>query len=91
MQTPVTDHATPAHSLERVITRLAAANSDGDKELEIYQEALSAALDALKDRPSAQASIARAIKAALGSDVDDIAYQDHEHEISALNAYCALS
>ncbi|KZX73937.1 hypothetical protein A3715_20165 [Oleiphilus sp. HI0009] len=64
--------------LDIVIARLAMANGSGDKELDVFQNALQAALNALEGNKAALSNVAKAVVVALGSDIDDEPYRDSE-------------
>jgi hypothetical protein len=76
------------HDLNIVITRLAMANGSGDKELEVFQNALAAALQELEGNITALAKVAHSVIDTLGSDIDDDPYKDSE-DLNCLKEHCA--
>lgn len=75
------------NNLDIVITRLAMKNGSGDKELEVFQNALGIALQELKGNETALAKVAQSVINTLGSDVDDEPYKDSD-DLNHLKKYC---
>jgi hypothetical protein len=80
-----------SNSLDSVILRLAMACESGDKELEVLTDALSTAIDQLKNNPVALSRVAQAAQDALGDDLDDIAFSCSQTDIHDLDAFCQYS
>lgn len=74
-------------SLDSVIMRLAMTCDSDDKELNVLSEALSAALECIKDNEVALAAVAKAVKDELGDTVEDISFVDSEGDIRDLESY----
>jgi len=74
-------------SLDVVITRLAMACESGDKELEVFRDALETAIEHLKDDANAMAEVAKSVRDCLeDSDLSESAQDLHD-----LNVYCKAS
>ena len=80
----------PSTDLETLISGLALAHCDGDKELEVMQIALSVAIEHLAHSPVALKDIALKVRGVLNNDVSDPCYEECAEDITELNAYCAL-
>lgn len=76
-----------ASNLDIVITRLAMENGSGDKELEVFQNALGAALQSLEGNKPALSKVAQSVLDSLGSDIHDDPYKDNE-DLDSLKQYC---
>lgn len=74
-------------SLEDIIIRLSATCESNDKEIYALSDALTAALECLKNDPVSLSKVASVAKDSLGEDLHDIRFFNQESYISILEDY----